>query len=42
MEEGGADISLLENIQTRSGARPTPSSMGSGDPSRVKVAGICC
>jgi hypothetical protein len=29
MEEGGGDISLLEDIQTRSGAQPSPYSVGS-------------
>ena len=40
IEEGGADISLLEDIQTRSGAHLTPYSMGRVAPLRVKVAGM--
>jgi len=38
-EGGGADISLLKEIQTRSGAKSAPYSVGRGAPLWVKAAG---
>ena len=37
-----ADITLLEDIETRYGAESAPYSVGSGAPLQVKAAGTLC